>query len=259
MSSGKKLISFDAEGVNLSRIGPLTVISIGIEVSDGVHVFIFDMMNQTLKHDQLEVLKYILEDSSVLKIIHDCRQDSDALISQFNIRLASVFDTSIYHMNVEREERRANLNTALNAFSCALNPHRDDTCNMYRLNPNFWAVRPLTASMVQYASKDVSSLFELREKILAKAALTMSPHELSLVAAQSEQAVDEFCAMKCHQLVQVAQESKGRVIGKGGAGIARIMRTFGVYTKTTDQGFLVLAKDRVTLLQAVAAIKKSLN
>lgn len=43
----------------------------------------------------LKVLKDILEDKSVTKVMHDCRQDSAALFYQFGIKLKNVLDTQV--------------------------------------------------------------------------------------------------------------------------------------------------------------------
>ena len=53
------------------------------------------------KNDPLiKWLKIILEDQNILKIIHDCRMDSDALYHHFDIKLANVHDTSAWHEKI---------------------------------------------------------------------------------------------------------------------------------------------------------------
>ena len=47
----------------------------------------------------LKVLKDILEDESVTKVIHDCRQDSAALFYQFGIKLNNVLDTQVCQLS----------------------------------------------------------------------------------------------------------------------------------------------------------------
>lgn len=53
----------------------------------------FDMLLQDL--DILKELRNLMENSSVVKVIHDCRQDSAALFYQLQIRLDNVFDTQV--------------------------------------------------------------------------------------------------------------------------------------------------------------------
>jgi ribonuclease D len=97
--SGRTLVAFDAEGVDLSREGRLTLISVGVEVEGGVHVFLLDPIHPEigLRNDILLNAKNLLEDPGVTKIVHDCRQDSDALYRTLDppIELKNVFDTQV--------------------------------------------------------------------------------------------------------------------------------------------------------------------
>lgn len=44
-------------------------------------------------------LKSMLEDDSIVKVMHDCRQDSAALYYQMGIKLQNVFDSQVHlHM-----------------------------------------------------------------------------------------------------------------------------------------------------------------
>lgn len=85
------VISFDSKGINLGVKGQLTLIEIGTVRGEA---FIFDVQ----QCPQMMVdggLKELLEDEHIIKIIHDCRNDSFNLYSQFNILLRSVFDTQV--------------------------------------------------------------------------------------------------------------------------------------------------------------------
>ena len=56
---------------------------------------LFDM----LEADEgiIKMLKDIMEDENVTKVMHDCRQDSAALFYQFGIKLRDVVDTQVCH------------------------------------------------------------------------------------------------------------------------------------------------------------------
>lgn len=85
------IISFDCEGVNLGVKGQLTVIEIATTRGEA---FIFDLQ----QCPQLVAdggLKNILEDDNIIKIIHDCRNDSFNLYSQYNVLMRNVFDTQV--------------------------------------------------------------------------------------------------------------------------------------------------------------------
>ena len=100
---GKTIVTFDVEGVNLSRIGQPTLCSVGINSSDHVHVYVFDISDIAADHQsrQINTLKTLLEATTITKIIHDCRQDSDSLNEFFGIRIVNVFDTSVYNMEIK--------------------------------------------------------------------------------------------------------------------------------------------------------------
>lgn len=85
------VISFDSKGVNLGVKGQLTLIEIGTLRGEA---FIFDLQ----QCPQMVVdggLKTLLEDPNIIKIIHDCRNDSHNLYTQYDILLRNVFDTQV--------------------------------------------------------------------------------------------------------------------------------------------------------------------
>lgn len=90
-SDERVVISFDCEGVNLGIKGQLTIIEIGTVRGEA---FIFDLQQcPAMVIDG--GLKQLLEDDNVIKIIHDCRNDSYNLYAQYNILLKNVFDTQV--------------------------------------------------------------------------------------------------------------------------------------------------------------------
>lgn len=85
------IISIDCEGVNLGAKGQLTILEIGTVRGEA---FIFDLLLcPELMNDG--GLRDILEDDNIIKIIHDCRNDSYNLYAQFNVLLRNVFDTQV--------------------------------------------------------------------------------------------------------------------------------------------------------------------
>ena len=86
-------LAVDCEGDSLSRKGALTILTI-ITVATEEKVYIFDV----LKLGQLVFtsgLGEILEDKSREKLTFDCRQDSDALWHQFQVKLSGVLDLQL--------------------------------------------------------------------------------------------------------------------------------------------------------------------
>jgi ribonuclease D len=115
---------------------------------------------------KFSVLKTILECPQKTKIVHDCMMDADALYHRMGIILAGCHDTQAWDSVLcNREE---NLNKTLARYDCQQNSSRSSNKDMYKNNYRCWAVRPLTAEMIDYAAGDVDSLFDLRDKQLEK-------------------------------------------------------------------------------------------
>lgn len=97
LKSGKNdqvVISVDCEGINLGVKGELTLIEIGTTSGEA---FIFDVLAcPAIMSDG--GLKALLENESVIKVIHDCRNDSVNLFNQFKVLLRNVFDTQVSHI-----------------------------------------------------------------------------------------------------------------------------------------------------------------
>lgn len=85
------VVSFDCEGINLGAKGRLTLVQLGTIRGEA---FIFDLLTcPEMINDG--GIKSLLENDNVIKIIHDCRNDSVNLYTQFNILLRNVFDTQV--------------------------------------------------------------------------------------------------------------------------------------------------------------------
>ena len=250
------LLAFDVEGVCLSRTGQATLIAIGIHDRERVRVFLFDLLDETTEFftKQMSILKCYLEDASVIKIVHDCRQDSDSLNEFFNIRVAGVFDTSIYNMLITGSAARDNLNHTLANYGCEINRGRNKPQNFYLENPTYWGSRPLSADQMTCASADVSSLFELREKLLHN----LPPGSIEVMQKASENALDEYRSLRYLEDVVVPKEKMGRVIGVGGSGIEKIRSSTGAIVSTCGGGFRIMAKDKCSIENAKKMITTKL-
>ena len=151
---GLERVAFDCEGINLSRIGTVELISICFS---SLTVFLIDF-GGTPDRIIEEHVKRLFESNTIIKIIHDCRMDSDALFHRHGISLQNVHDTSCYHHAITGQEDKS-LNDVLVYNGIATNEHRDKS--VYQRNPNFWADRPLSPIMIDWATSDVDKLFTL--------------------------------------------------------------------------------------------------
>ncbi|CAL1267152.1 unnamed protein product [Larinioides sclopetarius] len=162
MSMKEKVISFDGEGVNLGPSGPMTLLQFATTEEN---VFIFDLLScPQLMEDG--GLKDLLESEEVLKVAHDCRNDSGALYHQFGVVLANVFDTQAAHAVLQQQDagkpvykvKNISLNTLCSTYGGPVNPRKDQMKSLYRRDQKFWSRRPLTEDMIFHAAFDVFCL-----------------------------------------------------------------------------------------------------
>ncbi|KAF5290110.1 hypothetical protein FQA39_LY14891 [Lamprigera yunnana] len=161
----KVVIGFDCEGINLGLKGQLTLMQIATTTGS---IYIFDLISCPAMIDA--GLRKILESPDIIKIIHDCRNDSVNLYQQFNITLQSVFDTQAAHSLLTYQEsgravykaKSIALNALCEYYNAPINPMKEQLKNIYRRDQKFWSRRPLSKEMILYASADVSSLVHER-------------------------------------------------------------------------------------------------
>uniref|UniRef100_A0A0A9Z4E8 Exonuclease 3'-5' domain-containing protein 1 n=1 Tax=Lygus hesperus TaxID=30085 RepID=A0A0A9Z4E8_LYGHE len=155
-------ISFDCEGINLGVKGQLTLFQIGL--TNGL-AYIFDLVTCP----NLVVgggLQKLLESDKVVKVIHDCRNDSVNLYNQYGITLRNVFDTQAAHAVVQLQltgkpvykVKNVSLNALCELYGAPINPQKEALKALYRRDQRYWARRPLTRDMLLYAAADVLSL-----------------------------------------------------------------------------------------------------
>ena len=101
-----KEITFDSQGVDLSRTGPVTLLQLsGTQPTPSgclPQVYLFDVLalgptifDIDAREGERCTLKLILESNSVLKVAFDCRDDSNALYHQFGVMLYNVLDVQV--------------------------------------------------------------------------------------------------------------------------------------------------------------------
>lgn len=152
------MIAFDVEGVNLSRAGSVELVSLALG-DNGVYLVDVGGNRSGEKYaERVASLKKLLECRDVLKVVHDCRMDSDALYHLLGIDLKNIHDTSCFHSAISNVEN-VNLNDVLTYNGLPCNRVRDT--NVYKSNQRFWATRPLTRDMMEWAASDVDKLIHV--------------------------------------------------------------------------------------------------
>lgn len=237
-----ELLALDCEGVDLGRGGSISI----IQLSSMERCYLFDVHGLAASAALVMALKPILESSEIVKIIHDVKMDADALFHEMNIAVTKVHDTQIWDKTLKGQTR--NLNQTLLAYACEPNEERD--ANVYRANYRFWATRPLTEHMIDWASGDVSNLFELYERQCD----ISSP----LQAEEAEAASERNCHFlrSCEsQVCFISPRHMGRFIGPGGSNIRNLEKLVpGAFFQTRGQKnsgeVVVYAPDAASLARA---------
>uniref|UniRef100_A0A0G4HYI2 3'-5' exonuclease domain-containing protein n=1 Tax=Chromera velia CCMP2878 TaxID=1169474 RepID=A0A0G4HYI2_9ALVE len=83
-------VAVDCEGVSLGRFGRLCL----LQMATDSEVFLLD----TLRDGVVDTVAPVLTSTEILKVMHDCREDSSALFHQHGVELRNVFDTQVAHL-----------------------------------------------------------------------------------------------------------------------------------------------------------------
>ena len=157
-------VALDCEGVRLGRFGRICLLQ--LQDSKG-HVLLCD----ALRKGVVEALAPLLESRRVVKVMHDCREDSAALFHQHGIQLRAVFDTQVAHAILERragrEAYQASASELLKEY-LGIEPEQTELKSRMLQDPDLWARRPLTSDLVRYALHSVSHLLQLHHKLVAR-------------------------------------------------------------------------------------------
>lgn len=152
-------IGIDAEGCNLSRWGKLSVLQLRTESA----IYICDALIPGV----IRALQPVLEAPHILKIAHDCREDSSALYHQFGVSLAPIFDTQVAYLAKLSSDNIEPFSVSLRALQAEL-LNKADLLSMNREmteDPQLWLYRPVSSNLVKYAIADVADLLALKQAL----------------------------------------------------------------------------------------------
>lgn len=157
------MIGVDLEGVQLSRTGTVEL----LQASCPGNAYLFDVGGPLAKEVfEKGGLKDLLERPETLKVVHDCRHDADALWHLHKVRLGPVVDTQVAFAELRAVRGRArglptSLRTVLRKYANVTDEDialkmavKGEMCAQV----DYWAHRPLTKDMVDYAAFDVMHL-----------------------------------------------------------------------------------------------------
>lgn len=196
-------VALDCKGYNLGFNGQITMIQFGFlpntmissnndnlkennnnncQVKQKPEVCVFDLItNPELAY----CLKPLLESESVVKIVHDVRNKSNLLYSQFEIMLNHVFDTQVANLVIQQQETgKPAYKSRYISMNRLCEIYGDESLMKYRnliktkhsgnqgnsggnsisgnssktKDVNYWRIRPLTDAMVFESTMDVYCL-----------------------------------------------------------------------------------------------------
>ena len=179
------VLAVDCEGVSLSRKGALTIITVATEEK----VYIFDVfkLGQAVFSSGLSE---ILEDKSREKLMFDCREDSDALWHQFNVKLTGVLDLQLLEIIYRRENTASSVSQSPRRYK-RRSQRTDEVESIYGFrhclelyvqdkdlikvkikgkmlfvnDMEVWKKRPLSDELIQYCIVDTMAMFRLYDKM----------------------------------------------------------------------------------------------
>lgn len=166
----ESIIGLSMEGVRIGRSG--IVCWIGLATTS--HVYLLDMCSLGPAGVR-NGLKEILQNSTKIKVTHDCRFLSDAFLHQYNVRVENVFDTQVGAAFVEKMKEGR-----FNRFVPSLTRCLTDYLGMpaeamfqprvraghEKEDESKWKQRPLPSHLLKGAVFNVCHLRKLRMKLV---------------------------------------------------------------------------------------------
>jgi len=242
-------VALDCEGVDLSRFGSLELVTICFDFKDtNKELYLVDLGTKKGEPDKevIKAVRELCENEHVIKIIHDCRMDSDALYHLHQISLKNVHDTSCFNEIITGGT--ISLNDVLKYMGLSVSNFRNKS--VYERNPSFWSVRPLTEQMKQWASSDVDTLLDLASKQL----LRLDNESKGRAMMESEKYIAAARDKKLRRGLSV--RNPGRFIGRGGSNINRLQRVTNtlIYQDHSNKTWCVYYDNDASLEQVILAM-----
>jgi ribonuclease D len=160
----QKIIAIDCEGVNHGPNGKLCL----IQIATSLNIYVIDVCVEAAAREEIvTTLKAIFKNNTIKKILHDARNDNEALYS-VGIINEHFEDTQILHGLLTslrgKPEKKIGLKELMQHYS--FNHELKTTMKAnYKSDPALWAKRPLTEDMIEYAACDVANLTTVYKRL----------------------------------------------------------------------------------------------
>ena len=168
----QKEIALDCEGFSLGRKGTLDILTIG---TINKKVFLFDvtkLKSSAFDHGLRDLLQS--DRDTLTKLMFDCRNDSDALLHHYGVKLNGVLDLQM--VDYLRRDGMQNKKNAEPVTIRGLDKIIDEggatvksrigerIKNASIRGQNIWIARPLGHELEEYCAVDTLELFKLRKR-----------------------------------------------------------------------------------------------
>lgn len=115
--------------------------------------------------DKNNGLRAVLENRSIVKLIHDCKNDWDSLLYQFNTRIFNFVDTQEAYFIFDLFTNATiglpiGLSKFIEIFTNKEMKHKSEIKEEMSKNIGIWAQRPLPENLIVYAAEDVIFLID---------------------------------------------------------------------------------------------------
>lgn len=119
-----------------------------LQINDGEEIYLIDTVSITNPKDDIN----FLFSESVLKILHSCKEDLEAIYSWTNYKMVNIFDTQLAH-SFFNDDYSISYQSLVEKY-LGISLEKSET----RSN---WIKRPLSEAQLKYASLDVEYLIHL--------------------------------------------------------------------------------------------------
>lgn len=155
---GCNIIAIDIEGT--STWSHPNVVSL-MQVATSSNIYIVDIMQLKNLHVDFVSLCDVLEEPSIIKVVHAAGNDIQYLFHELHVRLAGLWDTSA---------AAAALGESKLGYTSVLNKFLPDVVTHNKMYQTYdWSYRPLHPQALEYAASDVLHLMDLHRAQLAEA------------------------------------------------------------------------------------------
>ncbi|XP_066288054.1 uncharacterized protein [Branchiostoma lanceolatum] len=169
----QSIVGLAMQGINIGRKGKIC----WVQVATKNGIFLFDVL--TLGAPCFDAgLGQLIQDESILKVMHDCRNPSDALWHQYGLHVVNVFDTQVADVMVSKIDHGGEFPRYVNGLGACLMEHlalTPEKLHFHRVRLDhkeedqaIWAERPLPDHLLDAAAKDVMYLRDLRVALMDK-------------------------------------------------------------------------------------------